>query len=181
VQQREQERAAWKKERGIRLRERREQRDEEFRLHEQQGLSPPVMSEYSSEEEEEEEESDGGQAPPERWEPAPLTESRRGGGGTKAWGGREGARRRVVYERGGANRGVADTRRGGVWRRDGGGVGHGLSARQALEKEEAGLLHPEVGHRSSRHSVSRGVSLIFLISCSQGGADRPSPCACKGA
>jgi hypothetical protein len=119
VQQREQERAAWKKERGIRLRERREQRDEEFRLHEQQGLSPPVMSEYSSEEEEEEEESDGGHDPPERWEPAPLTESRRGGRGTRSWGGRGGARRRAVYGRGGARRGVADTRRGGVWRRDG--------------------------------------------------------------
>jgi hypothetical protein len=27
----------------------------------------------------------------------------------------------------------------------------------------------------------RGMSLIFPISRSQGGADRPSPCACKGA
>jgi hypothetical protein len=45
----------------------------------------------------------------------------------------------------------------------------------ALEEEEAGLLHPEVGHRSSRHSVSRGVSLIFSVSRSQGGADRPPP------
>jgi hypothetical protein len=52
-----------KKERGIRRRERWEQRDEEFRLREQQGLSPPVTSEYLSSEEEEEEESDGGQAP----------------------------------------------------------------------------------------------------------------------
>jgi hypothetical protein len=56
---------------GIRPRERGEQRGEEFRLREQQGLSPPATSEYSSSEEEEEEESDGGQAPPERWEPAP--------------------------------------------------------------------------------------------------------------
>jgi hypothetical protein len=41
AQRREQERAA-RKERGIRRRERREQRGEEFRLLEQQGLSPPV-------------------------------------------------------------------------------------------------------------------------------------------
>jgi hypothetical protein len=68
VQRREQERAARKKERGIR---RREQRDEEFRLREQPGLSPPTTSEDSSSRDEEEEESDGGQAPTERWEPAP--------------------------------------------------------------------------------------------------------------
>jgi hypothetical protein len=68
AQWREQEWAAHKKERGIRH---LEQRDEEFRLREQQGLPPPVTSEYSSSKEEEEEESDGGQAPLERWEPAP--------------------------------------------------------------------------------------------------------------
>jgi hypothetical protein len=56
------------------------------------------------------------------------------------------------------------------------------SAHRALEKEEAGLLHLEVGHCSSRRFVSRGVSLILLISRSQGGADRPPPpCACEGA
>jgi hypothetical protein len=48
AQRREQERAARKKERGIRRRERREQIDEEFRLREQQGLSPPATPEYSS-------------------------------------------------------------------------------------------------------------------------------------
>jgi hypothetical protein len=63
VQRREQERAARKKERRIRWRERQEQRDEEFRLHELQGLSPPATSEYSSSGEGEEEESDGGQPP----------------------------------------------------------------------------------------------------------------------
>jgi hypothetical protein len=62
-QRREQERVAHKKERRIRRRERREQRDKEYRLHEQQGLSPPMISEYSSSGEGEEEESDGGQAP----------------------------------------------------------------------------------------------------------------------
>jgi hypothetical protein len=62
------------------------------------------------------------------------------------------------------------------WRR-----GRGFSARRALEEEETRLLHPEVGYRSSRHSVSMGVYLISLILRSQGGADRPSPIACKGA
>jgi hypothetical protein len=71
AQRREQERAARKKERRIRRWERWEQRDEEFRLHEQQGLSPPATLEDSSSEEEEEEEDDGGRVLPERWEPAP--------------------------------------------------------------------------------------------------------------
>jgi hypothetical protein len=70
VQRREQERAARNKEQGIRRREHRERRSEEFRLREQQGLSSPRTEEYSSSGEEEEE-SDGGWAPPERWEPSP--------------------------------------------------------------------------------------------------------------
>jgi hypothetical protein len=57
--------------RSIQRWERREQQSEEYRLGEQQGLSPPATPENSSEEEEEEEEGDGGQAPPERWNPAP--------------------------------------------------------------------------------------------------------------
>jgi hypothetical protein len=64
-------------------------------------------------------------------------------------------------------------RREGFWRRDGGDVGRGLSARRALEEEEAGLFHLEVGHHSSRCSISRCVTLIFPISRSQGGANRP--------
>jgi hypothetical protein len=59
AQLREQERAAWAKERRLRRRERREQYCEEYRLCEQQGLSPPGTLEGSSSEEEEEE-SDGG-------------------------------------------------------------------------------------------------------------------------
>jgi hypothetical protein len=47
AQRQEQERAARKKERRIRQRERWEQRDEEYRLRKQQGLSPPATSEYS--------------------------------------------------------------------------------------------------------------------------------------
>jgi hypothetical protein len=70
AQRREQERAACK-ERSIQRWERREQRSEEFRLREQQGLSSTGTSEYSSSDKEEEEESDGGRAPPERWEPSP--------------------------------------------------------------------------------------------------------------
>jgi hypothetical protein len=59
AQRREQERAAWAKERRLQRRERREQYCEEYRLREQQGLSPPGTLEGSSSEEEEEE-SDGG-------------------------------------------------------------------------------------------------------------------------
>jgi hypothetical protein len=71
AQWREQERVARKKEKGIRRRERREQRSEEFRPREQQGLSSPATLEFSSSNEEEEEESDGARGPPERWEPSP--------------------------------------------------------------------------------------------------------------
>jgi hypothetical protein len=56
----EQERAACKTERRIWRREHREQRDEEYRLCKQQGLSPPATLEYSSSGEGEEEGSDGG-------------------------------------------------------------------------------------------------------------------------
>jgi hypothetical protein len=71
AQQREQERVARRRERNIRRRERRERRSEEFRLHEQQGLSSPGTEEYSSSDEEEEGESDGCRTPPERWQPSP--------------------------------------------------------------------------------------------------------------
>jgi hypothetical protein len=72
AQRRERERADRKRERDARRRERQEQRSEEFRLHEQQGLSSPGTEEYSSsdEEEEEEEEKDRGHVLPNRWEPA---------------------------------------------------------------------------------------------------------------
>jgi hypothetical protein len=70
VQRREQERATHKRERSIRRREQQEQRSEEFRLREQQGLSSPGTKEYSSLGEEKEG-SDRGRAPPESWEPSP--------------------------------------------------------------------------------------------------------------
>jgi hypothetical protein len=95
--------------------------DEEFRLREQQGLSPLATSEYSSSGEEEEEESDG--PPSERWEPtSPLTESRGGGRRASAWGGHGSVHRQAVYGRGGARCGGAGAR-------------HGV--RRALEEEEA--------------------------------------------
>jgi hypothetical protein len=73
AQQREWERVVRRRERDARHRERRERRSEEFRLHEQQGLSSPGTEEYSSsdEEEEEEEEEVREQVLPDRWEPAP--------------------------------------------------------------------------------------------------------------
>jgi hypothetical protein len=104
VQRREQEWAARMKEKRIRC---REQQDEEYRLREQQGLSPPATPENSSEEEEEEEESDGGRAPPERSPPPPSPRTVGGSSGACARDGRRGARRQAVSGRGGACRGGA--------------------------------------------------------------------------
>jgi hypothetical protein len=59
AQRREQELSARKKEKRIWRREHREQRDEEFWLCEQQGLSLPATSEDSSSGEEEEEDDRG--------------------------------------------------------------------------------------------------------------------------
>jgi uncharacterized membrane protein YgaE (UPF0421/DUF939 family) len=55
TQQREQERAARKKERATRHRKRCEWKNEEYRLCEQQGLYSPRTEEYSSSDVEEEE------------------------------------------------------------------------------------------------------------------------------
>jgi hypothetical protein len=63
-------RSARRKEKTIRRWEHREQESEEYRLREQQGLSPPVTPENSSSSEEEEE-SDEGRAPSEKWIPLP--------------------------------------------------------------------------------------------------------------
>jgi hypothetical protein len=68
AQQREQERAARAWERKIRRRERLEQHNEEYRLREQQGLSPPPVLVNSSSDEEE---SDGERTTSDRWEPVP--------------------------------------------------------------------------------------------------------------
>jgi hypothetical protein len=69
AQQREREREALAKERRIRWRERLEQYNEEYRLREQQGLSPPPALANSSSDEEEE--SNGEQTTFDRWEPGP--------------------------------------------------------------------------------------------------------------
>jgi hypothetical protein len=71
VQRQEKERVARAKERRIRRWEHLEQYNEEYRLREQWGLSPPLAPANSSLEEEEEEGSDGGCAAPERWDPPP--------------------------------------------------------------------------------------------------------------
>jgi hypothetical protein len=65
VQQRE--RAALAKERKIRRQESLEQYNEEYRLQEQQGLSPPSALANSSSDKEE---SDGERTTSDRWEPA---------------------------------------------------------------------------------------------------------------
>jgi hypothetical protein len=70
AQRRERERAARTREQKIRRREGLEQYNEEYRLREQQGLSPSLAPADSSSEEEEEE-SNGGRAAPERWNPPP--------------------------------------------------------------------------------------------------------------
>jgi hypothetical protein len=79
---------------------------------------------------------------------APLSQSRGGGRGDDAWGGRGSARHQAAYERGDARRRGAGACRWDDWGRGGGHAGGGYSARQALEEEEAGLLHPELGDRS---------------------------------
>jgi hypothetical protein len=177
VQRREQERAARKKERGIR---RREQRDEEFRLREQPGLSPPTTSEDSLSGDEEEEESDGGQAPTERWEPAPPhREPRRRQRSTHL-----GRARKRPPPGGLRKRKRAPRRCRCASRRCRRAPRRRLEARRWRRRpwpqrppsprgRGSGFLHPEVVHRSSRRSIWRVVSLIFLISRSQGGADRP--------
>jgi hypothetical protein len=62
------------KEKRLRRRERLEKYNEEYRLHEQRGLSPPLVPANSlsdEEEEEEEEESDGERTTSDRWNPPP--------------------------------------------------------------------------------------------------------------
>jgi hypothetical protein len=166
AQRREQERAA-RKEWRIRWRERQEQRDEEFWLRDQQGLFPPATSDYSSSGEEEEEESDGGRAPLRGGSMHPLVESRGGSRGASDWGGRGSTHHRAVHGRGGAHR-------GGAWQCDGGDAGHSHSARRALEEEEAGLLHLEVGHRSYRRPVLERQE-FNLSAFASAGWRRPSP------
>jgi hypothetical protein len=104
----EQERAAHKKEKGNRRRERRDQRSDECRLREQLGLSSPTTSEYSSSGDEEEE-SDGGRASPERWEPSPPSPTAVEAAEETAPGRVRERRHQATYERGDARRGGAGT------------------------------------------------------------------------
>jgi hypothetical protein len=157
AQRREQERAAHRKERRIRRRERQEQHSEEYRLREQQGLSPPTTPENSSSSSEEEEESDGGRDPREVESPTPVTKGRRGSRGADAHGGRGGTRYRAVCGRGGAWRRGAGERCRGIWERCGGDDGRHNSACRTLEEEEAGLLQLEVSGPVPRHPQFRWV------------------------
>jgi hypothetical protein len=123
----------------------------------------------------------GGGLPREVESPTPVSQSRRGGRGAGAHGGRGSTRHRVVRRRGGARRRSVSAHRGSIWECCGGGDRRHSSVRRALEKEEARLLHLEVSSRSSRRSGFEGLELSFLSSCSQGGADRPRPHACQSA
>jgi hypothetical protein len=112
---------------------------------------------------------------------APLDQSREGGKGDSAWGGRESARRQAAYERGDARRGGSDARHGDDWGCGGGHAGRGHNVRQAPEEEEAGILHPKVGDRSPiRRTVEMSESLTFSFSHSQGGAHRAPLRTCQG-
>jgi hypothetical protein len=133
---------ARKKERRIRRWERREQRSEEFRLREQQGLSSPGTSEYSSSDDDDEEENDGGRAPPERWEPSPpspraaeAAEETTPGAGVGAPAARQPTRKvtRAAETAGGCGDGH---------------TGSGNNVCRAPEEEETRFFHPEVGDRS---------------------------------
>jgi hypothetical protein len=161
-----------KKEKKIRRRERREQRSDEFRLREPQGLSFPATSEYSSLDEEEEE-SDGRRALPERWESAPpspraaeAAEETAPGAGAGASTARQPTREATCV------RGGAGARRGDDWGCGGGHVGRGHNARRAPEEEEEGLFHPEVSDLSPKCHVFETPVPDFSFSCSQGGAHR---------
>jgi hypothetical protein len=96
----------------------------------------------------------------------PLTESRGGGEGASAWGGRRSACRQAIHDRGGAGRGGAGVRRGGgVCGHGGGNAGRARSACRTLEEEEARLLYPKVRNRSSRHPVLEGRGFDFSHLC----------------
>jgi hypothetical protein len=190
AQQREQERAACKKERATRHRMRRERRSEEYRLCEQQGLSSPGTEEYSSSDEEEEEEEEvRGQALPDRWEPSPPSPEPAPMEGRHRLGQAPRARPQAIDDRGGAGRGGAGARLGGVHlcgggaracggdggRRGGGRTGRTRNVCGDLEEEEARLLFLEV-----RDCLSGGRVLVrqksdSLFASPQGVANCASP------
>jgi hypothetical protein len=112
----------------------------------------------------------------------PLAQSRGGGRGDNAWGGRESARHQAAYKRGDARLGGADAHRGVDWGWGGGHAGGGHNVRRAPEEEEAGILHPEVGDRCpTRRVFEMSEGSTFLSSRSQGGAHRDPPRTCHGA
>jgi hypothetical protein len=88
----------------------------------------------------------------------PLTESRGGGRGASAWGGRGSSRHQAVYGRDGA-------RRGGVRECSSGGVGRQHGVRRTLEEEKARLLHLEVRSRFFECLRFEGSELKLLSPC----------------
>jgi hypothetical protein len=150
AQQREQERVVSAKEMKLRRWERQEQHNEEYRLREQQGLSPsPALANSSSDEEE----SDGERTTSHRWEPAPPIATGRGSGhGIGPQGGHRTAHRRAI--------------RAGASRCHGGAGGRSGGTTPALKEEEAGILQFVVSSASPRApSISRGSCSHFLFFC----------------
>jgi hypothetical protein len=87
----------------------------------------------------------GAGLPPRGGSHHPLAQSRGGGGGDGAWGGRRSACRQANYKRGDARRGGASACRGDGWGCGGGHTGGGDNVRRAPEEKEARVFHPEVG------------------------------------
>jgi hypothetical protein len=108
----------------------------------------------------------------------PVAKGRGADGGAGARGGRRGACHRAVSRGGRADRRGADERQGCIWERCGGDEGRHSSIRRTLEEEEARILHLEVSSPLPRWSGLEGPELSFWFLCSQGGANRPHPCAC---
>jgi hypothetical protein len=88
---------------------------------------------------------------------APLAQSRGGGRGDDARGGRGSTRHQATYERGDARRGGARARRWDDWGCSGGYAGGGDNVRRAPEEEETRIFHPEVGDRSPIAASFRSV------------------------
>jgi hypothetical protein len=172
AQRREQEREARRKERMNRRREHREQESEEYRLHEQQGLSPPATLENSSSEEVEEGESDGGWAPAERWDPPPpsprvieVAKKQAPAAGVEALA---------------AGRSVEEAARVAKAPASATTVATGAveAPPEPSRKRKRGFSSLRYGAFSPGAHDFEGLELSFMFLRSQGGTDRPRPRAC---
>jgi hypothetical protein len=84
----------------------------------------------------------GARLPPRGGSLRPLAQSRGGGGGNDAWGGRRSACHQATYERGDACRGSAGARRGDGRGCGGSHTGGGDNVRRAPEEKEKGGFLP---------------------------------------